>query len=467
MKMIVNFKKGKLLLLVATLFAQNVMLAQKNQCGKFKTKSVNFTNSDLIITGGDLIFTNSSKINFSAEISIGNGNFTPNSVTVVAVGRDGKGSSASFEASSSFDKTTGSYTGTIAIKASIDNPIHISEVQVNIVNGCKETTSNTYDFDATDNNDFDMLLTGNKRPAKYGQHMIFSKTVGEEMEDSTNFVKLDSILLHYNSKYDKEKNYITTDYSMELSSTNKNEKEKLQAMMIWGMVNFTGALDFKDEKGNNTTVKLTQGYDTKLGKHVLRGTRGMGGTVTHMASAIQYAAESMKKPGASLSAKFANVSFISDDKISKITEVWVAEQKIKSKKEKYRFGKVRVVASHMSDQSAFSIAINLNEGSSIPASISMILGLVDCNNNTKHISIDLKYDSKTGQWTGSELMSNEKNCNWYFTDVKLKLVNACGDKLETKTAYFDELTKEWKCEDTCLKVDAGDKGLTCGKTDHF
>lgn len=141
-------------------------------------------------------------------------------------------------------------------------------------------------------------------------------------------------------------------------------------------------------------------------------------------------------------------------------------EKIKYIKENYDFGKSSLKVVEEKNIKALYFSFSLEKGSSIPASMKAIVEIKTCNKESEYISVSLKFDSKTGLWTGAQSIVQSADCQVEVKGFKVTIVNACGDTYSAKNGYFDETKNEWICQDECLKVKLDDNQL-CGKTDHL
>ena len=139
-------------------------------------------------------------------------------------------------------------------------------------------------------------------------------------------------------------------------------------------------------------------------------------------------------------------------------------EKIKFTGEHYDFGKSSLTVTDYKTIKVANFSFSMKKGSSIPATMEAVIKVKACNKDAEFIAVKLKFDTKSGLWTGSQTLAQSADCAIEVKDFKVNLVNACGDSYTVSNKYFDEKNNVWECQDECLETKGN---LTCGKTDHF
>lgn len=139
-------------------------------------------------------------------------------------------------------------------------------------------------------------------------------------------------------------------------------------------------------------------------------------------------------------------------------------EKRKRNPEVYEFGSSSVRITNESNLTGLYFSFALKKGSSIPASMNVNVKIKTCNNEVSYISVDLKFDAKTGLWTGYQTIVKESNCEIEVKNFKVSIVNQCDQTITASHSFPDEKSNDWKCEDECLSAK---NDQVCGKTDHF
>jgi hypothetical protein len=85
------------------------------------------------------------------------------------------------------------------------------------------------------------------------------------------------------------------------------------------------------------------------------------------------------------------------------------------------------------DKSGTAILVNLklSEKSGKPSAIKMVVGLTDCKGNEQFVSVELKFNEKTGLWTGAEYLFASSECPFTVSTYRVIAVNPCGDEYDT------------------------------------
>ncbi|MFM9944932.1 MAG: pentapeptide repeat-containing protein, partial [Bacteroidia bacterium] len=158
---------------LSSIYAQK----EKKDCKKYNVTELRIDNSTIIVTGGDLIFSDNSA--FKMGVLIEDNSNAVAEVVLELIGKDSKGNKRTESFETKLNQKTGFYESTVSLKASYDNGFISSETNCTITNKCGDKTSTTQSFATeTTKEGFEIYLNGYKKPVKYGQCWVFARNSG-------------------------------------------------------------------------------------------------------------------------------------------------------------------------------------------------------------------------------------------------------------------------------------------------
>ena len=451
----------KLTTLLALLIGgMNPLFSQKNEKQKIEVKYLNISSPNLSVSGQNLNFSTKGTITFSAALKLNFPDSLIEKVTFSLSGKDKNGKTISVETSGTFNAKTKEYEGSVAH----DNPLFqgMNEAGTNILarNGTTQTfTTNIFDQQKTN---FAVLLNGQSKDDSDGKCYIFERNNDDEKNEKEKFIKLDTLTLEGTITKASEKRAAIFGVVLALNSTKEKRTDNIDAMIAWGTGTVHATITIADEKGNENSGNIYPVFNEKTGRYELKGNIEL----TKLNAEKCFVTSTVLHFKNNCGSEFTiNCSFMdSKTENGKTTENWIPVQKSKSK-EKDKFQTFSYKSFNVDGYNIIQVSLAYDKGSSIAKTMSTNMTILDCNGEKQNISIKMKYNSRTGTWTGSAVLGISK-CDAKLAAFTLNWENACGDKRATEEVNISEPSKEWKCEDKCLKTAKGGD-LLCGNTNHF
>lgn len=90
--------------------------------------------------------------------------------------------------------------------------------------------------------------------------------------------------------------------------------------------------------------------------------------------------------------------------------------------------KVQISITNSNGLYAIKFNFGFKDSSDIPNTVKMVVKFENCKGETVNITIPLKFDSKTGEYYGSESISQSKDCPWKLVYGEIGAYNLCNDK---------------------------------------
>lgn len=97
-------------------------------------------------------------------------------------------------------------------------------------------------------------------------------------------------------------------------------------------------------------------------------------------------------------------------------------------KTKFKLKEITYSETTVSGIYALQFSFELEQNSDLPTDMAMIVEIKDCNGNKEYISISLKYNAKTGIYSGGVSMTQIKECAWQLVYGEIAAYNSCKDK---------------------------------------
>jgi hypothetical protein len=379
-------------------------------------------------------------------------------------GTDKKGNKISVSSESKFSKYHLIYKNELLMEGSEENPISITNIEVITMysDNTKDSESQSI-FGNNKKTSFAVLLNGYKKPSKYGQCMVFSKSSSEDC----NFIKLDSFTTVQSAAYNKEKN--TTTVRLRINPESKQEKKNLNALTAWGMIDIGASVVFKTANGKKRTETLFQAWDNELEQYYLMTEFNVDGNeISSLEEVILICSDIINnETPEEIRARFINEKTSTSGNVTTTDGLWAPVLKEKTK-EKYVISKGYIELSKTSNITTISTNFALKAGSSIPTKLTINLEIIGCDNTKSYIDIKLNYDSKTGVFSGTSLFDINGKCDYTIGGFTATVTNSCGYTYTSQknNGYIDDKNVKWVCQDECLKIKT-DEDTVCGNTDHF
>lgn len=420
-------KKAFALLTLAFLFTAPTF-AQGNKCkGTPKIKNANVI-CDLTVDKGICLF-NGQKVSLVVELK--NAAIELSQVSLEIDANDCKGNSKTFTSKAKLNSETGEYTAEFDIPNTKDCSWAMDSLRGKFTNNCGETFTYTQSArtDAAFTN-FAILLNGHRRPAKYGQCMVFSGKVS----DTTKAVRINGLQVSYEAVWDNKSNQYIFGVVIGLNTTKEDKADPIEAMIAWGMVDLTATYTITDENGKTETRKgrLGAGENWHHGRilHTVGDSYANGHIRGKRITALVIDAANDCGATFTLQTAYDN-GYNEKDTSSTWTENWNVEQYFTDECEskiQLNFGAATVA--HESGLYLVKLELGTGKGLDIASAIVVNLELTDCSSDVKYVDIKMTYNEKTQRYTGSLAMPEAKGCLWKTTNVKMTVYNQCGDKVE-------------------------------------
>lgn len=455
----------KTISLIAISFLSTVMLfAQKNEkkSPKIEVKYLNISSSGLSVVNSGLKFSEKGRIFFSGAIKTNLDDSLIEKVTFSLSGKDENGKEISLSATGVYDKQSNEWNGSVAY----DNPLFIggSEAGTNILARNASPVNITSSVFSQQKTSFAVLLNGSSEPKGKDKCFTFLRSKGDEKEEGDKFIKLDTVALEGTFTPATEKRGAIFGIVLAINNTKKDPPSLLlNSALSWGEATMQATVYFEDNNGNTYSKTLNSSFNLISGNYELKGEaelkqKSEGCFVT---AAVLHFKTSC---GDTFSVKCRYSGNRATNNKVTVSENWLPLQKTKSK-EKDNFKVFTYKSFTVDGYNIVQVSLAYNTGSSIAKTMTTNMTVIDCDGNEKSIAVKMKYDSRTGTWSGSVVLGATK-CAAKLAAVTLNWENACGDKRATETVKLSNPSSEWKCEDKCLKT-ADDSNLLCGSTDHF
>ena len=339
---------------------------------------------------------------------------------------DCKGNKKVFNSTSYFNGLTGEYDAIFSLPPTKDCMWSLLDITVNAKTSCGGLLS--YTQSALLNapfKSFELMLNGTKRPAKYGQCMIFSKVSGSDDQ----IVKIDDLSVTQTYTENKETNTAIFGVVLGLNNTKKEVDTPislLESILTWGEATLSATIIIEDENGKTETK--TAKYNSEGGLHFITDRFAAGHIRSPRIKQIDLQIINTCADIFNLQTEYKSGY---DETAKTWTEVWDIQQKTQEEcGTNYQFANasnVNVPNEKTTLSMAFSIALMAK--SDIPESMNIIAEISNCKNEVKYISIAMTVDPKTGEWIGAEGFLQSQDCPWSLVGVKGLLVNTCGDKV--------------------------------------
>lgn len=94
----------------------------------------------------------------------------------------------------------------------------------------------------------------------------------------------------------------------------------------------------------------------------------------------------------------------------------------------YRLKEVTYNMSHSGGIYTMNFSFNFEKNSDMPATVSMYTRIIDCNDKTTNIAIKLKYDASSKTYTGSQAVTENKECELGLNYVAITASDACKNE---------------------------------------
>ena len=242
-----NFLPKVLLVLALSVFATS-MVAQNFEIKS--TSSINIINSDITVSGGNLVFRESAtfEVEGMINITIESDDY---SLTISFNGFDKNGKKREEdriikESDRQMGRESIFVNAELKIDASKDNPFYIKEIILKVVNSDKKTTSATETFNITDSKpNFALLLNGISKPisrgsCSFGKCWCFFQT----KDNDGKLIKLDAIKIKQTISKDKTDNQTYLDIAMIVNNANENNNAPTIAqLLVWGEIDLAGTAE--------------------------------------------------------------------------------------------------------------------------------------------------------------------------------------------------------------------------------
>lgn len=95
---------------------------------------------------------------------------------------------------------------------------------------------------------------------------------------------------------------------------------------------------------------------------------------------------------------------------------------------KYKLKEIEYSETTVSGNYTMQFSFALEGNSDVPASVAMIVEIMDCNGKKDYVQITLRYNAKTNTYTGGESLTQNKECPWTLTYGEIAAYNACKEK---------------------------------------
>jgi len=77
---------------------------------------------------------------------------------------------------------------------------------------------------------------------------------------------------------------------------------------------------------------------------------------------------------------------------------------------------------------SYALSISFSAKAAQPATMEVLMTIVNCKNEKQTIKTKLTYDAKTNTWTGKEAMLQNKECPWKLSTYTVIVQNICGEE---------------------------------------
>lgn len=380
------------------------------------------------INGGSILINDNSTITITSGSTIFNSIANPVSITFL--GRDGRGASARYELTLTPEFGTGAINQNFTMGKN-NGSFTITSAEVVIGSFCGTKTNLSGSYDGKDSRTtFAILFKGNKRPAKYGQCMVFAGKV----KDSSLIVRLPDLLADvtvYKESGDKPKPIFGA--VLAINSTKKEKAAEINAMIAWGTVRPVMRVRYQDDKNTSITRQIDPTWDNTSAGYVFADKFAIENESSqwHIDDVSLWLKNDCGDTFL-LPAKLKGDGGAGGaDNYKSWTETWNLIQRFTDQcASDADLNKPSATAVRVSGLYAVSYSFGLGNNSDMPSAIVINTEIVNCKGDVKYVEAKLKYDSKTGTWTGGFAISDESSCEWKVKDISMKVYNECGNTVE-------------------------------------
>lgn len=402
----------------------------KQGCKKqYKLNGLSITGSGISISGGNLNFKENSSFLASGNLDFGNTVVT--AVWGTFIGRDGKGNSARFETEMKLNTNTGLLEGKAEIGKNFPGGFQLEKMQCTVINFCKDTTTLDGAYDAVNTKtSFAILLNGHKRPAKYGQCMIFS---GKEKSNTVSF-NLPDLYAQQTVAKDEKSGDVLFSSNIALDPEKENKATEFDALIAWHTITATLRVRYQDNDKNSMTVNIQPSYDATAGHYVFKnGGIVINGVPQWGMVALEMFVRNNCGDTVVLEGRIksgANTGGSSNFHVW--NEVWSLKQRFTdSCASNIDLRKPEASVTRVSGLYVISYSLTPAKNSDIPSYIIINTAIKNCRGDVKYIDVKLTYDAKSGTMKGALGYVDENDCKWNCEDITMKVYNECGKQVDS------------------------------------
>jgi len=408
--------------------------------------SLNFVSSSFNVEGGNMQFKSNSTVD--VEMSVVDKKGAIISMEIGLLVYDDKGNKTKFTSAAKLNVKTGLFEAQIKLSSKYDADFVGGEANCDLLNtsGDKRSVTQSLAKDA-DFTNFEILLNGHKRPAKYGQCWVFAST----SSNSSSFIDLKDLDVECTISKDANGKPIFGAV-LGLNTTQNDKAVPLSDVLEWGQVSAIAVVTISNDEGQSYTMKIQpRGL---FGKWTFDDSRSIDNSKTPWnISNIDFQFTNSCKETFDVKTEYKK----GRDNSTWSFHVWNERWKInQTRYDNFAIDIVSVGRGDIKGTFGITFEFAFESGSATPKSVVTIAEIVNCKGEVKYIEIKMTYNAKTGNWYGAEQFTQVKECIWALSNMRTKVTNDAGDVIYFKPKKKPEVrttTMEFLVEDFRYKVD--------------